>query len=89
MREEKLLPLEEAIRKMTSLPASRMRLAGSRDRCGRAWRPTSWPSIPRACATASTYADPRHYSEGIPYVAVNGQLVVDEGRLTAARPAAR
>ena len=34
----------------------------------------------------STYADPFHYSEGVPYVAVNGQLVVDGGRLTAARP---
>jgi N-acyl-D-amino-acid deacylase len=32
------------------------------------------------------YADPAHYSEGIPYVAVNGVLVVDEGRITDARP---
>jgi N-acyl-D-aspartate/D-glutamate deacylase len=34
----------------------------------------------------STYADPNHYSEGIPYVAVNGVLVVDEGMITSARP---
>ena len=34
----------------------------------------------------ATYADPLRYSEGIPYVAVNGQLVVDEGRITDARP---
>jgi len=34
----------------------------------------------------STYADPLQYSEGIPYVAVNGQLVVDGGRITGARP---
>jgi N-acyl-D-amino-acid deacylase len=34
----------------------------------------------------STYADPLHYSEGIPYVAVNGELVVDGGKITAARP---
>jgi N-acyl-D-aspartate/D-glutamate deacylase len=34
----------------------------------------------------STYTDPTHYSEGIPYVAVNGVLVVDEGRITSARP---
>jgi N-acyl-D-aspartate/D-glutamate deacylase len=34
----------------------------------------------------STYTDPLHYSEGIPYVAVNGQLVVEEGRITGARP---
>jgi N-acyl-D-amino-acid deacylase len=34
----------------------------------------------------ATYTDPLHYSEGIPYVAVNGQLVVDGGKITAARP---
>ena len=34
----------------------------------------------------STYADPLHYSEGIPYVMVNGRLVVDAGRITDARP---
>ncbi len=34
----------------------------------------------------STYADPLHYSEGFPYVAVNGRLVVDGGRITAERP---
>ncbi|HTS02462.1 MAG TPA: hypothetical protein VMN04_08060 [Thermoanaerobaculia bacterium] len=34
----------------------------------------------------STYADPLHYSEGFPYVAVNGRLVVDGGRITASRP---
>ena len=36
--------------------------------------------------TRATYTDPNHYADGIPYVAVNGQLVVDEGKLTAARP---
>jgi N-acyl-D-aspartate/D-glutamate deacylase len=34
----------------------------------------------------ATYEQPSQYSEGVPYVAVNGQLVVDEGRLTEARP---
>ena len=34
----------------------------------------------------STFADPLHYCEGIPFVAVNGQLVVDGGRITSARP---
>ena len=34
----------------------------------------------------STFADPSHYSEGVPYVAVNGQLVVDDGKITSARP---
>jgi N-acyl-D-amino-acid deacylase len=34
----------------------------------------------------STYTDPTHYSEGIPFVAVNEMLVMDDGRMTAARP---
>jgi N-acyl-D-amino-acid deacylase len=34
----------------------------------------------------STYADPLHYSEGLPCVMVNGKLVVDGGRITDERP---
>jgi len=85
VREEKLLPLEEAIRKMTSLPASRMKL---RDRgvlkAGMIADLVAFD--PETVRERSTYADPAHYSQGIPFVAVNGQLVVDEGRITPARP---
>jgi dihydroorotase/N-acyl-D-amino-acid deacylase len=85
VRDEKVLPLEEAIRKMTSLPASRMRLA---DRG--ILRPGMTADLvafdPAKVRERSTYADPTHYSEGFAYVAVNGQLVVDEGRITSARP---
>jgi N-acyl-D-amino-acid deacylase len=85
VRDEKLLPLEEAIRKMTSLPASRMKL---RDRgVLKAGMMADLVAFdPDTIRERSTYADPAHYSDGIPYVAVNGQLVVDEGRITAARP---
>ena len=85
VREEKLLRLEEAIRKMTSLPASRMRLL---DRG--LLRPGMAADLvafdPEKVRERSTYADPTHYSEGFLYVAVNGQLVVDAGRITEARP---
>jgi N-acyl-D-amino-acid deacylase len=85
VRDEKLLPLEEAIRKMTSLPASRMRLA---DRG--VLRPGMAADLvafdPARVRERSTYDDPTHYSEGFAYVAVNGQLVVEGGTLTAARP---
>ena len=85
VRDEKLLPLEEAIRKMTSLPASRLRLA---DRG--VIRPGAFADLVAfdlaRVKERSSYADPNHYSEGFVFVAVNGQLVVDEGRLTGARP---
>ncbi|HEY6065289.1 MAG TPA: D-aminoacylase [Thermoanaerobaculia bacterium] len=85
VRDEKVLPLEEAIRKMTSLPASRMGLA---DRG--VLRPGMAADVvafdPATVRDRSTYADPIHYSEGIPFVCVNGRLVVDEGRITDARP---
>ena len=85
VRDEKVLGLEEAVRKMTSLPASRMRLSDrGLLRAGMAADVVAFD--PTTVRERATYADPLHYSEGIPYVAVNGQLVVDEGRITEARP---
>jgi N-acyl-D-amino-acid deacylase len=85
VRDEKLLPLEEAVRKITSLPASRMGLAGRG-----IVRAGMFADLvvfdPQTVRDVATYTDPLHYSEGIPYVAVNGQLVVDGGKITAARP---
>jgi N-acyl-D-amino-acid deacylase len=85
VREVKLMTLEEAVRKMTSLPASRMRL---RDRG--LLRPGMAADIvafnPDSVRERSTFADPNHYSEGLEYVMVNGELVVDGGRITDARP---
>jgi dihydroorotase/N-acyl-D-amino-acid deacylase len=85
VRDEKLLSLEEAIRKMTSLPASRMRLADRGIvRPGMAADLVAFD--PDTVKERSTYADPSHYSEGIPFVTVNGVLVVDGGKITTARP---
>ena len=85
VREERLLSLEEAVRKMTSLPTSRM---GIPDRG--ILRPGMMADLvafdPATVRDRSTFADPFHYSEGIPYVAVNGRLVVDGGRITGERP---
>ena len=41
---------------------------------------------PATIADRATFAQPRQYAEGVRHVVVNGQLVVDGGRLTAARP---
>ncbi len=85
VRDEKLLTLEDAVRKMTSLPAQRMRL----------WdrgvvRPGAAADLvvfdPATIRDTATFAQPRQYAEGVRWVAVNGQLVVDEGRITSARP---
>ncbi|MDL2716245.1 MAG: amidohydrolase family protein [Acidobacteriota bacterium] len=85
VRDEKLLSLEEAVRKMTSLPAAR---AGLKDRG--TLRVGLHADVvafdPARVKAVSTYADPLHYSQGIPYVAVNGRLVVDDGKITAERP---
>lgn len=85
VREKKLLSLEEAVRKMTSLPASR---AGLQARG--ILRPGMKADLvlfdPETVGTRATYTDPNHYADGIPYVAVNGQLVVDNGKITDARP---
>jgi N-acyl-D-amino-acid deacylase len=70
---------------MTSLPASRMGLADRGIvRAGLAADLVAFD--PQAVRDVSTYTDPLHYSAGIPFVAVNGQLVVDDGKITGARP---
>ena len=85
VRDEKLISLEEAVRKMTSFSAAR---AGLRDRgilkAGLAADVVAFDPV--RVKAVSTYADPLHYSEGFPYVAVNGALVVDGGKITAERP---
>jgi dihydroorotase/N-acyl-D-amino-acid deacylase len=85
VREEKLLSLEEAIRKMTSLPASRV---GLTDRG--ILRPGMAADVvvfdPATVRDRATYEAPRQYSEGIRYVVINGELVLDDGTITAARP---
>ncbi len=85
VRDEKLLPLEEAVRKMTSLPAARARL-GDRGllKSGMAADLVAFDLA--AVRAVSTFAEPNRYSAGFPYVAVNGTLVVDGGKITRARP---
>ena len=85
VRQQNLLTLEEAVRKMTSLNANKL---GLRDRgvvrTGAAADLTVFD--PQRVIDKSTYTDPFQYNDGIEYVAVNGQLVLDRGQPTAARP---
>jgi dihydroorotase/N-acyl-D-amino-acid deacylase len=85
VRNEKLLPLEEAVRKMSSLSAARAHLFDRGAlREGMAADVVAF-DLARVAAN-STYTDPLHYSSGFPYVAVNGVLVVDGGKITGALP---
>jgi N-acyl-D-amino-acid deacylase len=85
VRDERLLSLEEAIRKMTSKAASRVRLY---DRG--LLRPGMMADItifdPATIRDLSTFADPNHYSIGIKDVFVNGRRVVSDGVITNERP---
>jgi N-acyl-D-amino-acid deacylase len=85
VRERKWLTLEEAIRKMTSLPAARLKLS---DRG--VLRPGAWADLvlfdPETVIDRSTFDDPFALSTGIRQVWVNGTLVWDEPRPTGARP---
>ena len=85
VRQEKLIALEEAIRKMTSLPATRMKLT-DRGLVKAGFFADLVAFDPDTVIDRSTYAHPWSYSAGIPYVAVNGELVVDGGAISAARP---
>ncbi len=85
VREEKLLRLEEAIRKMTSFAAE---AAGLPDR-GLAkvgFAADLAVFDPNTVRDLATFENPNRYSEGFRYVAVNGALVVDEGKLTGKTP---
>ncbi len=85
VREEHLLPLEQMIRKMTSLAAQTMRIE---DRG--VLRPGMWADIAIFDAAnvrdLATYENPHQFSEGIRYVLVNGEIVLDDGKMTGALP---
>jgi N-acyl-D-amino-acid deacylase len=87
VREEKVLRLEEAIRKMTSLPATTFRFAGRGE-----LREGNWADIvvfdAEKISDPSTYRDPHHYAVGVPYVLVNGVAVIKDGQHTGAKPGA-
>ena len=83
-----VISLEEAIRKMTSLPAGRLGLVGSRADCGLGLKADLVVFDPETIADKAEFGDPHHYPEGIEYVVVNGVLVVDNGEVTGNRPGA-
>jgi N-acyl-D-amino-acid deacylase len=85
VREEKVLRLEEAVRKMTSFPAEAAGLTG-RGLVKVGFAADLVAFDPAKVKALASYEEPRRYSEGFPYVAVNGVLVVEGGKITGAKP---
>jgi N-acyl-D-amino-acid deacylase len=85
VREENLLSLEEAVRKMTSFPAERFNLI---DRG--VIREGAWADIvlfdAETVSDNATFTQPHQYPEGVPYVIVNGEVVISQGEHTGALP---
>jgi dihydroorotase/N-acyl-D-amino-acid deacylase len=85
VRDEKVLTLEDAVRKMTSLPAQ---ILGLRDR-GQIREGFAADIVvfnPATVSETTTFEKTKSYPEGIPYTIVNGVVVIDGGKHTGARP---
>ncbi len=85
VRERHVLTLEDAIRKMSSLPAQRLRLL---DRG--LLRPGMKADLvifdPATVADKAVFGNPHQYAVGFSHVLVNGELILDDGKITEKRP---
>ncbi len=83
VREQKILTLEQAVHKMTAMNAAKIGLAGRG-----LLQPGYWADItlfdPQTISDRATYDQPHQYPAGIPYVIVNGRIVLDGGRNSGA-----
>ncbi len=85
VRKRQVITLEEAIRKMTSLPAEHFSFDGAASsKAG--YAADIVVSIRRRSATRATFEKPHAYAAGIPYVLVNGVVVIRKGEDTGAKP---
>ncbi len=85
VREMKIMPLEEAVRKMTGLPADRFGLA-ERGRLAEGYLADVVVLDPLRVADRATFADPHQYADGFELVMVNGRVVYEGGERTEELP---
>ena len=85
VRDEKIISLEEAIRKMTSLPASNLRIQG-RGQLSPGYFADIVVFDPTAIQDHATYEEPHQYATGMHHVWVNGTRVLADGDHTGAMP---
>lgn len=84
-RDEGLVPLEEAVRRMTSFPAATMGIEG-RGTLAAGMYADVVVFDPATVKDHATYADPHRYSTGVAHVLVNGEQVIRDGDHTGAKP---
>lgn len=85
VREQHVLPLEQAVRKATSLPAARMGFL-DRGRIAPGYKADLVLFDPATIIDQATTAKPAAPPVGLPYVLVNGQIVLDNSKITGAHP---
>jgi N-acyl-D-amino-acid deacylase len=85
VRDQQVLTLPDAVRKMTSLPAS---ILGLKDRGAIKEGFAADLAIfdPVRVRETNSFEQPKSYAEGVPFVVVNGVLVIDGGKHTGAKP---
>ncbi len=81
VRDLKLMPLEQAVRKITSLPAQRDHIA-QRGLLRQGFFADITIFDPATIIDKATYANPAQVSEGVKDVLVNGKIALDSGKLT-------
>lgn len=86
VREEHVLTLEQAVHKMTGMPAARMSLQGKRGCVAVGCFADITIFDEASVGSPATFAAPHQYAVGIPWVIVNGVPVVADGGFTASRP---
>jgi N-acyl-D-amino-acid deacylase len=85
VRDEKIVPLEEMIRKMTAMPAAQMGFV-RRGELKVGWAADVCVFDPDKVIDKATFKEPAVYPEGVHQVVVNGQIVIDDGRHTGRLP---
>jgi N-acyl-D-amino-acid deacylase len=81
-----LMPLQEGVRRLTSLPAHLLRVDHQRGWLKPGYRADVAVFDPQSIHDHATYEQPLQYATGVRHVLVNGQLVVEDGAHTGAKP---
>ena len=85
VREDGILELEEAVRRMTSLAANRLGLS-DRGRIAPGMAADLVVFHPERIQDRATFTGPLRYAEGVDHLIINGEMVIQDGQLTGALP---